>query len=52
MILKQYVGPFAKGDIIATIKDDSLKNVTFLQLGVECPHSIPLSKMSSENNAG
>lgn len=52
MILKQYVGPFAKGDIIATIKDDSLKNVTFLQLGVECPHSIPLSEIDLENDAG
>ena len=50
MILKQYIGPFAKGETIATIGDESLKNVTFLQLGVECPHSIPLSEMDLEND--
>lgn len=47
MILEQWVGPFAKDPEKVTFTKE---NVTYLQLGVEYPHSIPLSEIELKDS--
>lgn len=48
MILQQKIGPFTSNQVIF-----NLENVTYLQLGVERPHSVPLSEIElNENDDG
>lgn len=42
MKLQQFIGPFTKNQILFNIK-----NVSYMQLGIEHPHSIPLSELPS-----
>jgi hypothetical protein len=45
MILQQKIGPFTNNEVIF-----DLENVTYLQLGVERPHSVPLSEIELDEN--
>lgn len=45
MILKQEIGPFKSNEMLF-----NLEKVTYLQLGIERPHSIPLSEIDLSNN--
>ena len=42
MRLEQYIGPFTSNQIIF-----NKKNVHYLQLGIEHPHSIPISELDN-----
>lgn len=44
MKAKQFIGPFSTGQSI----DLGLSNVTYLQIGIEHPHSIPISEQEPE----
>lgn len=47
MKLQQFIGPFTENSVLF-----NKKNVNYLQLGIENPHSIPISELDdfSENN--
>ena len=45
MRLEQYIGPFKTNQILF-----NKKNVSYLQLGIEHPHSIPLSELEDFND--
>lgn len=44
MKAKQFIGPFSTGQSI----DLGLSSVTYLQIGIEHPHSIPISEQEPE----
>lgn len=43
MKTKQFIGPFSVGQLI----DLGLSNVTYIQIGIEHPHSVPISEQES-----
>ena len=45
MRLEQYVGPFTTNQVVF-----NKSNVSYLQLGIERPHSIPISELDDINN--
>lgn len=45
MRLEQYIGPFTTNQVIF-----NKSNVSYLQLGIEHPHSIPLSELENIEN--
>lgn len=45
MKFEQYVGPFTSNTLIL-----NKRNVTYLQIGIEHPHSIPLSEIPENND--
>ena len=45
MRLQQKIGPFTNNEVLFNIK-----NVRYLQLGIEHPHSIPLSELEDLNS--
>lgn len=45
MKFEQYIGPFTSNTLIF-----NKRNVTYLQIGIEHPHSIPISEIPENNN--
>lgn len=45
MKFEQYIGPFTSDTIIL-----NKRNVTYLQIGIEHPQSIPISEISENND--
>lgn len=46
MRLQQFVGPFTENQILL-----NKSNITYLQLGIEHPHSIPLSELENVDDS-
>ena len=46
MKLDQFIGPFKSNNTIIF----SRPNVTYLQIGIEHPHSVPISEIEENNN--
>ena len=44
MKIDQYIGPFTSNLVF------NRRNVTYLQIGIEHPHSIPLTEIEEINN--
>lgn len=45
MKMQQFIGPFQNNDL-----ELHAENVTYLQIGIEYPYSIPLLELEEENN--